>query len=148
MNEDKRKVVIIPCSGIGKPFGSVARETGYELCDELRPDSTRLVALSKLVLGDEQAREFVRQCPVITIDGCKLMCAAKLARHSGGTVAREVTVFEAFRQHKELKPEGIAELNAPGKQLARVMAEEILELIDGLVRKASGGQALSGGNHA
>ena len=148
MNEDKEQVVIVPCSGIGKPFGSVAREAGYELCEELRPDSTRLVALSKLVLGDEEARERVRQCPVITIDGCKLMCAAKLARHSGGTVAREVTVFEAFRQHKELKPEGIAELNALGKQLARVMAEEIAEVVDDLVRKASGGEALSGGNHA
>jgi len=139
MNDGKRQVVIVPCSGIGKAFGSVAREAGYELCEELRPDTTRLVALSKLVLGDEQARERVRQCPAITIDGCKLMCAAKLVKHSGGTIAREVAVLDSYRQHKELKPDGIAELNDQGKQLARVMAEEIAEVIDALIQGSSGG---------
>lgn len=136
------RVVIVPCSGIGKAFGTVAREAGYELCDELRPNRTRLVALSKLVLGDEEARAQVRNCPTITIDGCKLMCAAKLVKHSGGTIAREVAVFNCYRQHKDLVPEGIAELNPQGKQLARVLAEEVALVIDDL------GVEPSGGNHA
>jgi len=141
MNDGKRKVVVVPCSGIGKSLGSVAREAGYELCDELRPETTRLVALSKLVLGEEQAREHVRQSPAITIDGCKLMCAAKLVKHNGGRVAREVTVLDVYRRHKDLKAEGIAELNTDGKRLARVMAEEIAETVD-QIRKgdADGGR--------
>jgi uncharacterized metal-binding protein len=143
MSEGRPQVVVVPCSGIGKAAGSVARDAGYELCDELRPDTTRLVALSKLVLGDEQARDQVRQCPVITIDGCKLMCAAKLVKHSGGTIAREVAVLDVYRQHRELRPDGIAELNAEGKQLARIMAEQIAEVVDDLGREAP-----SGGNHA
>jgi uncharacterized metal-binding protein len=143
MSEGKPQVVVVPCSGIGKAAGSVAREAGYELCDELRPDTTRLVALSKLVLGDEQARDQVRQCPVITIDGCKLTCAAKLVTHSGGTIARAVSVLDAYREHKELKPDGIAELNAEGKQLARIMAEQIAQAVDDLGRDAP-----SGGSHA
>ena len=143
MNDAKPQIVVVPCSGIGKAFGSVAREAGYELCDELRPHNLRLVALSKLVLGDADARERVRQCPAITIDGCKLMCAAKLVKLSGGTIAREVAVFDVYRQHKGLKPDGIAELNAEGKQLARVMAEEIAQVVDDLVSKAP-----SGGSHA
>ncbi len=143
MTDRKPRVLIVPCSGIGKAFGSVAREAGYELCDELRPKTTRLVALSKLVLGDERARERVRQCPAITIDGCKLMCAAKLVKHNGGTIAREVAVLDAYRQHKELKPDGIGELNAQGKQLARVMAEEIAEVVDELCDETP-----SGGDHA
>jgi uncharacterized metal-binding protein len=132
-----KPVVVVPCSGIGKAFGTVAREAGHELCDELRPQATRLVALSKLVLGDDEARERVRTCPTITIDGCKLRCAAKLVEHSGGTIAREVAVLEVYRAHKELKPDGIAELNAEGLKLARVLAEEQLPLID----------ALAGGDH-
>jgi len=139
MNQDNQQVVVVPCSGIGKAFGTVAREVGYELCDELRPDTTRLVALSKLVLGDKEARERVRKCPTITIDGCKLACAAKLVRHSGGAIAHEAAVLDSYRQHKELKPDGIAELNAQGKQLARVMAEEIAEVIDALLQGSSGG---------
>ncbi len=137
MNDGKRKVVIVPCSGIGKSFGSVAREAGYELCDELRPETTQLVALSKLVLGEERAREHVRQSPAITIDGCKLMCAAKLVQHSGGK-AREVAVLDVYRRHKELKPDGIAELNAEGKQLARVTAEEVAALVDDITRSDHG----------
>ena len=104
MNGDKHAVVVVPCSGIGKSLGTVSREAAYELCDNLRPSDTQLVALSKLVLGDEQARERVRTSPAVTIDGCKQMCAAKLVKHNGGTVAREVAVFEAFRHHKDLKP--------------------------------------------
>ena len=143
MSAGRPQVVVVPCSGIGKASGSVAREAGYELCDELRPDTTRLVALSKLVPGDEQARDRVRQCPVITIDGCKLTCAAKLVKHSGGTIAREVAVLDAYREHKELKPDGIAELNAEGRQLARIMAQQIAEVVDDLGREAN-----SGGDHA
>ena len=148
MNDGARQVVVVPCSGIGKAFGTVAREAGYEVCDELRPDTTQLVALSKLVLGDEEARQRVRQCPAITIDGCKLMCAAKLVKHSGGTIAREVAVLDVYRQHKELKPDGIAELNAQGKQLARIIAEEIARVVDDLGRKAPNGEAPHGGDHA
>ena len=125
-----RRVAVIPCSGIGKALGSVTREAAYELCEILRPDRTDLVALSKLVLGEELARERVRKNPAVTIDGCQQMCAAKLVKHSGGTVAREVAVFEVFRRYKELKPEGIAELNEPGKRLARALAAEIAVDID------------------
>ena len=138
MNRDQR-IVIVPCSGIGKSLGTVSREAAYEVCDNLRPGDTQLVALSKLVLGDEQACERVRTSPVVTIDGCKQMCAAKLVKHSGGTVSREVAVFEAFRNHRDLKPEGIAELNPEGKQLARVLAEEIAEQLDQLHFAAEGG---------
>jgi uncharacterized metal-binding protein len=130
MTNEKPRVVIVPCSGIGKPFGSVSREAAYEVCEVLRPDRTQLVALSKLVLGEEGAGERVRTSPAITIDGCKLMCAATLVRLNGGTVASEVAVLDAYRRNKDLKPEGIAELNEAGRQLARVVAGEIADTID------------------
>ena len=141
MSEANRQIAVVPCSGIGKAFGTVAREAGYELCDEIRPASTRLVALSKLVLGEPEARERVRRCPTVTIDGCKLACAAKLVKHSGGTIAREMSVLDAHRQHKELKAEGIAELNPEGRQLALLMAEEIAHVVDALVEEPGGGRA-------
>ena len=130
MNTDKTRVVVVPCSGIGKPVGAVSREAAYELCEELRPDSTRLVALAKLVLGDPAARELVGRYPAVTIDGCKQMCASKMVAQSGGTVAHEVAVLDVFRRHKELKPEGIAELNEAGQKLARVLAEEVAAKLD------------------
>jgi len=139
MSDNEEPIVIVPCSGIGKTFGTVSREAAYEVCDELRPDATRLVALSKLVLGEEEARERVRGSPVITIDGCKLMCAAKLVTQTGGTVLREVAVLDVYRRHKDLKPDGIAELNEAGRRLARVLAEEIVETIDDVRASSTAG---------
>jgi len=130
MKAGQETMVVVPCSGIGKPFGTVSREAAYELCEELRPESTRLVALAKLVLGESGARDLVAKHPSVTIDGCKQMCAAKMVKQSGGTVAREVAVLDVFRRHKNLKPEGIAELNEAGRKLARVLAEEVAESLD------------------
>jgi uncharacterized metal-binding protein len=131
MTQQDEPIVVVPCSGIGKTFGSVSRDAAYEVCDEMRPGTTRLLALSKLVLGDEEARTRVRSACTVTIDGCKLMCAATLVGQSGGTILRQVAVLDVYREHKDLKPDGIAELNDAGKQLARVIAEEIVTTIDG-----------------
>jgi uncharacterized metal-binding protein len=133
----RRRVVIVPCSGIGKAQGSVSREAAYELALELRPHTTAIVALSMLVLGDEGARRAVAHAPAITIDGCKLMCAAKMVRESGGTVAEEATVMDAYRRHKDLKASGIAQLNEAGLTLARVMAEELAATVDTLTDTTS-----------
>jgi len=144
MIPNKQSVVVVPCSGIGKPFGSVSREAAYVLCEELRPADTQLVALSKLVLGEQQARERVRTSLAVTIDGCKQMCAAKLVKGNGGTIGREVAVFDVYRRYKHLKPQGIAELNEQGKKLARVLAEEIAESLDTIDCRGSE----QGGQHA
>jgi uncharacterized metal-binding protein len=138
------EVVVIPCSGMGKTYGSVAREAAYALCEDLRPAGTRLVALAKLVMGEEQAQQRVRTCPAITIDGCKLMCASKLVALSGGKVAQEVAVLDVYRRHKELKPEGIEELNEAGQKLALVLAQEVAEAVDEILR----GSKAKGGPHA
>jgi uncharacterized metal-binding protein len=134
-----RRVVIVPCSGIGKTYGTVSREAAYDVTEDLRPEQTRLVALSKLVLGEAEARSIVASNPAITIDGCKLACATKMVLESGGTVAQDYAVLEVYRRYKQLKPQGIAELNEGGKLLARALADEIAQVVDGLTRSGDGG---------
>ena len=131
MNESG-KVIIVPCSGIGKTYGTVSREAAYEVVEELRPRTASLVSLSKLVLGDEAARSAVAANQVITIDGCTLGCAAKMVALNDGAAAREFAVLDAYRRHRHLKPRGIAELNEGGQRLACVLAEEVAAAIDDL----------------
>ena len=126
------RVIIVPCSGIGKVYGTVSRAAAYDVTEDLRPTQTHLVALSKLVLGDEAARSDVASHPVITIDGCKLACATKMVRESGGVVVRDFAVLEVYRRYKQFKPQGIAELNEAGERLARALAEEIVGIVDHL----------------
>jgi uncharacterized metal-binding protein len=130
------KAVIVPCSGIGKSYGTVAREGAFAVTQDLRPGQTKLVPLSLLVLGDEDARADVADAPVITIDGCKLACAAKMVAESGGRVAHELAVLDVYRRHRDLKPQGIAELNEAGHKLAQVLAEKVGTLVDELAKDA------------
>ena len=142
MMEHKQRtfVVIVPCSGIGKTYGTVSREAAYDVTEDLRPQSTCLVALSKLVLGDEEAREVVETHPAITIDGCKLACATKMVQESGGRVAQDYAVLEVYRRYKQFKSQGIAELNEAGIRLAHALAAEIAQDVDALTTLPEGVQ--------
>ena len=136
----KVRVVIVPCSGIGKTYGTVSREAAYDVTEDLRPAKTQLVALSKLVLGDEAARSAVANNPAITIDGCKLACATKMVRENGGVIAQDFAVLDVYRRYKQYKPQGIAELNQAGEQLAHALAEEIVGIVDQLNVDGEGGE--------
>jgi uncharacterized metal-binding protein len=134
------RVVIVPCSGIGKTYGTVSREAAYDITEDLRPEDTQLVALSKLVLGDPAARSAVADNPAITIDGCKLACASKMVKACGGRLAQEIAVLDVYRRYKQFKPQGIAELNESGLHLAKALAEEVAVTVDNLVSENKGGQ--------
>ena len=135
----KGKVAIVPCSGIGKSYGSVAREGAYAVTEDLCPEKTRLVPLTLLVLGDEGARSALAGTEAITIDGCKFACAAKVVAESGGAVAHKLQVFDVFRRHRGLKPSGIAELDENGKKLAGALADEVKELVTRMQGETDGG---------
>jgi uncharacterized metal-binding protein len=124
------KVLIIPCSGIGKPYGTVSRMAAYQVTEDDRPEDTQLIPLSLLVMGDEDARAALTSCPAVTIDGCKLACATKMTQECGGNVARDFAVLEVFRRYRDFKPQGIAELNEGGQKLADALAKEVDAVVD------------------
>jgi uncharacterized metal-binding protein len=126
----ENKIIVFPCSGIGKSLGTVTREAAYEVCLELRPGSTKIGALSLLVMGDADSRSEVSKSTSITIDGCKLACASKMVKECDGQILIEVSILDEIRKHRELKPEGIAELNEGGMILARAIAADIAEAVD------------------
>ncbi len=56
----------------------------------------------------------------------------------GLPVHHRTMVLAFFRRHKDLKPEGIAELNEAGQKLARVLAEEVATSLDSDDKAAKG----------
>jgi uncharacterized metal-binding protein len=135
---ENKKVVIVPCSGIGKSYGTVSREAAYQVTGDDRAETTQLVPLSLLVLGDEESRAALAENPAVTIDGCKLACATKMVQECGGKVARDFAVLEVFRRYRDFKPQGIGELNEGGQKLADALAKEVDAVVDELIGK--GGQ--------
>jgi uncharacterized metal-binding protein len=126
----KKRVIIIPCSGIGKSLGTVGRVATYKVTDELRPEKTRTVCLPLLTVGDEETVQLVRKNPCITIDGCPAQCSKKNVEASHGKLSHQIIVTSVLRENRKLKPNGIIELNPEGNQLAAVIAEKISEKVD------------------
>ena len=126
----KRKIAVAPCSGIGKSLGAAAREAAFILAEDLRPDTTKIVALSLLVMGDERAKREVAGGEAVAIDGCKLECAAKGLASAGAAKVHKVAVFDVLRRHRGLKPEGVCDLNEDGLKLARTTADEAAKIVD------------------
>ncbi len=133
-----KKVVIVPCSGIGKSYGTVSREAAYQVIEDDRPACTQLVPLALLVMGDEAARYALAGNPAVTIDGCKLACATKMVQECGGRVAQDFAVLDVYRRYRQFKPQGIAELNEGGLKLADALAKEVEAVVDHLT--ATGGE--------
>lgn len=132
-----KKVAIVPCSGIGKAFGTVSRVAAFQVVEDDRPEDTQLVPLALLVMGDEEHQQILKEMPAITIDGCKLACATKMVQEAGGKVEKEFAVLEVFRRYRQFKPQGIAALNEDGEKLADALAKEINEVVDEIVQKGA-----------
>jgi len=129
---DSKRVIIVPCSGIGKAYGSVGREAMYQVIENLRSGTTGTVCLSLLTMGDPDAQAEVRENPTITIDGCPTACARANVQAAGGNPAAEFRVFDVFRAHKELKVRSVSDLGENGREMARILAEEIAAKVDEL----------------
>jgi uncharacterized metal-binding protein len=132
MKEHTKKVVVLPCSGIGKVYGTLARETTYELMERVRPGVVVTTCLPLLVIEDPDAKRLVTDNPVITIDGCPKSCAQKSVEAQGVRVARAYQAINFYKAHKELKPDGIIELDENGRKLAAVAADELAQAVDEL----------------
>ncbi len=131
-NNQESEIIILPCSGIGKAFGSVGREAAYVVSEELRAGCAATLCLSLLTLGDEEAKRRVREHPTITIDGCPKACARVNVEKSGGKPAATFRVFDVFRKHKELKTQRVSDIGEAGDKMARILAEEIAQKVDEL----------------
>ncbi|MEM4587272.1 MAG: putative zinc-binding protein [Candidatus Jordarchaeales archaeon] len=127
-----KKVVVLPCSGVGKTYGSIAREAAYRVIKELRPDVTLTVCLPKLIVDDVGARQLVRDNACIVINGCPSKCASFAVESAGGKPAVVFEVTKLLRKYRNLKPDrsSVIELDEKGRKLAEVIAEKVSGEVD------------------
>lgn len=124
-NNGERKIIVMPCSGIGKVHGLIAREATYLVTDELASQRAETVCLALLVSGDEEALAKVRRTDCIAIDGCPKLCAAKNVELAGGRVARSIRVVDAFKNHRGAQPGTATTLADDGWTIVREIAGDI-----------------------
>lgn len=130
---DERKVLLVPCSGIGKVHGLIGREAVYQVVDELGRDKADTLCLALLVTGDDEAVSAVRNHECITVDGCPKLCALKNVELAGGKVYRSARVVDAFKKHKGAQPGSATSLSEDGRkvtaEIAQDLADEVRQLL-------------------
>jgi len=129
----QKKVIVIPCSGIGKAFGSISRDATYEVTEKLRIDTTQTICLALLVSGDEESLQLVRNNKCVTVDGCPLQCAEKNVKLAGGNLVGSLRVIDVYKENRHLKPRSVTFLDPDGQQMALKLAERIVEKVDDLL---------------
>lgn len=126
----KKKVMIFPCSGIGKVSGTIARETSKKVVRDLNPEKTEGPCLALLTVGDEETVRKVKENPSIAIDGCPRACALKNIEKSGGKVTESFMVLEYMKEHKNMKPGTVTALTEDGKKLVDLISKDVSEKAD------------------
>jgi len=132
---ENHKIVVVPCSGIGKSLGTVGRVATYKVIERMKPKKTRTVCLALLTMGDDDALKLVRENPCIAVDGCPAQCSKKNIEASMGKLVHSIIVTEVLRKNRSLKPEGVIELNDQGDKLAEIIAKDLSKKADEILHK-------------
>ena len=123
------KIEVIPCSGMGKVYGLIGRESALRVVRDLCPEEADTLCLAYLVTGDEEASNRIKGKKCITLDGCPAMCAAKSVAIAGGDVQRKLKVLDTFKRHKGAKPGTATELTEEGWLISDEIADEIAAMV-------------------
>jgi len=127
MSNESFKIVVVPCSGIGKVMGLLARETALQVTAQMAPDITETVCLAHLVTGEEEAKAKVTGRACMTVDGCTAYCAAASVAAIGGNIQAKYLVLDEMRKHRGKNAGNGSALTADGWQIVDAFASQIVE---------------------
>ena len=132
----KEKVYIIPCSGIGKVFGSIGRETAYIVVNELAKGKSALECLPLIVKGKKEVIDRLKLNKVIAIDGCPLKCSYNNLMENVGKVDAQFMTTDILKENRDLRPESsIIPIGEQTKKLSTKLAEKVAQKVDDLLKQ-------------
>ncbi len=119
-----KKVCVLPCNGLDKSLGVVARNVALKLIEK-NPD-IELICPVLLNTGDEKYEELLKESDIIVIDGCMTRCATKLLDERSLRPGKKIFTPDMVKKYK-LNPGKSLILDEEGQKLAEFIASEILE---------------------
>ncbi|HUW89218.1 MAG TPA: putative zinc-binding protein [Candidatus Nanopelagicaceae bacterium] len=121
---EKKKTCILPCNGLDKSLGVIARSVALKLIEK-RPE-IQLICPVLLNTGDEKYENFIKSTKVIVIDGCMTRCASKLVEKREKKPFKRIFIPDMSKKYK-IKPSKELTLNEENEKLAEQIMEEISE---------------------
>jgi glycine cleavage system H protein len=113
--------IVLACTGLDKPEGSVTREVALQLAEQAGAEIVCPVALNRT---PARYKKDLTANKVVVIDGCATQCASRLATAAGAKPSQRVVVSQVVKELGATLP---PELRiAPGAvELARQIVERI-----------------------
>lgn len=134
MSEEPIKVGLISCAGEELPEGTISRLAVRRVMEQLRPGQAVTICLPLFLAGNEGEREFARNFPTITIDGCDKRCAQWGTEKHSGPVSAALVVTELLkdapplsgaRSGRDLKETDLAAVELVAARLAEALDEAV-----------------------
>ncbi len=98
------KPAILPCNGLDKPLGPLARELALALAAETGGELVCPVLLNQ---APDRYREILAASPLTVVDGCATRCASKLAARLGCKPDRKVFLPDRLKEAGEAPERGL-----------------------------------------
>ncbi|MGA2972202.1 MAG: putative zinc-binding protein [Candidatus Bathyarchaeia archaeon] len=134
MEAQEKKVGIISCSGEERVEGTISRVATRLVLGKLRPNETVTICLPLFLAGGREEREFARDYPTITVDGCDKMCAKIATERYSGKPASTIVVTDTLKNYQCPKLSSRRKLNDETLAVARKVADRIAEEVDEVLK--------------
>ena len=108
----------------------MTRLAALKVLNDLRPHDTVTICLPLFLAGGAGDRAFAKVHPTITVDGCKLRCAARATEMYSSRPAASLVVNDLVTEGGLGQPEGRRRLNEAGQQAVGLTAERLAALVD------------------
>ncbi len=130
----EKKVGIISCSGEECVEGTISRVATRLVLGKLRLNETVTICLPLFLAGGRGEREFARDYPTITVDGCGKLCAKVATERYSGKPASSIVVADLTKNWLCPKLGARRRLNDETLTVTRKVADRIAEEVDEILR--------------
>lgn len=117
-----KSYVVLPCNGLDKNAGVVAREIALTLCEK---SDSEIICPVFYRVSDAKYNKTVTEKPLLVVDGCSTRCASRLAAEKGLKIAAKITVSEEAKQRNVSLPKDLR-LDQPGASLVSGIVDLML----------------------
>jgi len=135
MKINSRKIALISCSGEDLPEGTVSRVATRRILEQR--DDTVTICLPLFLAGGQGERDFAKENPCITVDGCQKMCAAVGVKKYGGVTPRStIVISEVAKTLRCPKPTSKSKITSDDEKLVK----NTMKIIDERIKTVKEGK--------
>lgn len=125
----KPKIGLISCSGEGLSEGMISREATRRILEQR--DDVVTICLPLFLAGGQEERDFAKNNPCITIDGCDKICAAKGVKIYGKVHPKSsIVISKITEKPKSPRPTSKSKIKPEDEKLVQETMKIINKEID------------------